>query len=545
MKNAREVTAGHPGSGRVPAIERNGPLPHLLAALVGIAGLAFAVRLLIGLQTNLDADEAVESIAALRILRGHFILMEADAHYLGALDSYLLAPFIAAFGTTLLAVRLCFSMVGAAYAIVMYFLGASIFYDRRKGLVMAAISAVFPLFAITFGIRARTYGVLILIEAVILLLTIRIAWARKPARRRDWVLLGLVAGVAVWHDVLLAVPLMICALLLLGRARVIGWARFRDGLAIATIAALVGFSPWIGYNAFTRLGSLRHLYTPLSTYSVPTLTAVRQVLRAALPIFVGARVNFCGPEAVPSWVVDGGLGLLAVAVLWLRRTSVIPALHRRFSELEPADWFLLIAPLAVVVVTVHWFNSLSCEPRYLMPLAVPLVLAVTLLVVATGPIRAAGLLALAGCLVVSVVTVKTTVELRHNLVVVPGAPQVKLDLAVAAGALEREHPDAIWAQYWLARPIQYYTGDRFVVGEYGGYVGFPDIQAAALAAAHPSWLFVDGDPEISAFEVECVRRGITYRRGSPIEGLVYFDHMSGRLTPDALGLRTQTVDQAA
>ena len=47
----------------------------------------------------------------------------------------------------------------------------------------------------------------------------------------------------------------------------------------------------------------------------------------------------------------------------------------------------LIAPLAVVIVTVHWFNSLSCEPRYLMPLAVPLVLAVTLLVVATGPPR--------------------------------------------------------------------------------------------------------------------------------------------------------------
>jgi hypothetical protein len=280
-------------------------------------------------------------------------------------------------------------------------------------------------------------------------------------------------------------------------------------------------------------------------YSVPTLTAARQVLTAALPIFVGARVNFCGPQVVPSWVVDAALGLLAVAVLWLRRASVDAALHGRFSELEPADWILLIAPLAVAVVTIHWFNSLSCEPRYLMPLAVPLVLALTLLVVATGPVRVVGLLALAGCLVMSAATVATTIETRHNLVVVPGAPQLKLDLAAAAAALERQHPEAVWAQYWLARPIEFYSADRFVVGEYGGYVGFPDIQAAALAAPHPSWLFIDGDPNVAAFEAACARRGITYRRGSPIEGLLYFDHMSGRLTPGDLGLRTQTVSQAA
>jgi len=143
---------------------------------------------------------------------------------------------------------------------------------------MAAISAVFPLFAITFGIRARTYGVLLPLEAVILLLTIRMAWPSGAVTRRHWALLGLVAGVAVWHDVLLAVPLAICALLLLGRGSVLGWAQIRSGVPTATIAGLVGFSPWIAYNLLTRLGSLRHLYTPLSVYTVSTLTAARQVL---------------------------------------------------------------------------------------------------------------------------------------------------------------------------------------------------------------------------------------------------------------------------
>jgi hypothetical protein len=515
-----------------------------VVGLAGVALIAFSVRLFIGLHTSLDGDEAVEAITALRILRGHLVLMESDAHYLGALDSYLLAPFVAVFGTTLLAVRLCFSVAGAAYATAMYFLGTAIFRSRRGGLVMAAISSVFPLFAITFGIRARTYGVLLLIEALLLLLTARIGWGREPATRRDWIWLGLLAGVAVWHDVLLAVPLAICGLLLIGRAGFRGWGRLRSGLATAAIAALIGFSPWIAYNAFTRLGSLRHLYTPLSTYSVPTLTAARQVLSAGLPIFVGARVNFCGPETVPSWLVDVGLGLLAVAVLWLRRASVQAALQGRFTDLEPADWFLLIAPLAVVVVTVHWFNGLSCEPRYLMPLAVPLVLALTLLVIAARPWKALGLALLAGCLVMSAITVSTQIAEHENLVVVPGAPQTKVNLAAAATALEGLHPRAVWAQYWLARPIEFYSGDRFSVGAYGGYVGFPDVQSAVLQAPNPSWLFIDGDPEIAVFEAACQQRGITFERSSPVRGLVYVDHLSGRVSPDDLGIRTQTVSQA-
>jgi dolichyl-phosphate-mannose-protein mannosyltransferase len=515
-----------------------------LISVIVITGIAFAVRIYVGLHVSLDGDEAVEAITALHIVHGHVVLMESDAHYLGALDSYILAPFVAVFGTTLLAVRLCFSLVGAAYATAMYFLGTAIFNDRRKGLVLAAVSAVIPLFAITFGIRARTYGVLLLLEAVLLLLTVRIAWPARQTQRRDWALLGLLAGVALWHDVLLAVPLAVCGLLLIGRAGVIGWPRIRSGLGAAAASALIGFSPWIIYNATTRLGSLRHLYTPLSVYSVPTTTAIRQVLSGALPIFVGARLNFCGPETVPSWVIDLGFGLLALAVVWLRRESVRAAIHFQFAELNPVDWILLVGPLAIITVTVHWFNSVSCEPRYLMPLAVPLVLALTLVILATGLWRWAGIAVLAGVLAMSALTVKTTIELRQNLVVVPGAPQTKIDLQAAAVALDNHHPSAIWAEYWLARPIEYYTTDRFPVGAYGGYVGFPAIQQAVYDAPQPSWLFIDGDPEISVFEAACQQRGISYVRIPLFAGLVYFDKLSGRVTPEDLGIRSQTVRQA-
>lgn len=158
----------------------------MLAGLAAIVLLAFALRLAIGLLTPLDADESVEGIAALRILHGHLVLMESNARYLGALDSYLLAPFVAVFGPTLLAIRVALSVVGAGYVAGTFALGRRLFGSDRDGLLLAGIAAVFPLFALSYGIKARTYGVLLLLEVICLLGGLRpgrrvVRVARRPA----------------------------------------------------------------------------------------------------------------------------------------------------------------------------------------------------------------------------------------------------------------------------------------------------------------------------------------------------------------------------
>src|SRR5207253_7475399 len=338
-----------------------------IGALGLIVALGLVVRLIVGSQVPLDADESVEAITAIHILHGHFALMESNARYLGALDSYVLVPFIALFGTTVTTIRIAFAIVGAAFVGLMFVLGRVAFRRDREALLMAGIAAVFPLFPLAYGVKARAYGLLLLLEVLCLILVIRLAWPRanspSPARGGgqgggSWLAFGFVAGLSFWHDILIATTLFVCVIALLARGAAIGWASLRRGALFSIVGAIVGFSPWLIYNAQTRLGSLRHLYTPLTTYSVPTSQAAKQVLSAALPIFVGARVNFCGPSAVPSSVVDIGLGLLAVAVLWLRRDSLGPVFRGQFSRLEAADVVLLIAPLSLIAVTVHWFNGL-------------------------------------------------------------------------------------------------------------------------------------------------------------------------------------------
>jgi hypothetical protein len=515
-----------------------------LGTLGFIVAFGFVVRLIVGSQIPLDADESVEAITGLHILHGHFALMESNARYLGALDSYVMVPFIALFGTTVAAIRIAFAIVGAAYVGLMFVLGRLAFRRDRAALLMAGIAAVFPLFALAYGVKARAYGLVLVLEVLCLILVIRLAWSGRPPRGRDWLAFGFVVGLSVWHDILIATTVFVCVLALLARGSAIGWATLRRGALLAVVGAVVGFSPWLIYNAQTRLGSLRHLYTPLTTYHVPTDQAVREVLAIALPIFVGARVNYCGPSIASTSAVDLALLLVAMAVLWNRRHVLAALVRGRFAAIEPVDTIVLIGPLAVLAVTVRFFNALSCEPRYLFPLAVPLIAAFVLLLGAGWLFRAAAGALLLALLAVSVITAQRQAALIHDLLIVPGAPSVRVDLPALATRLESEKPEAVWANYWLARPIEYVSGDRIVMGAYGGYVAFPEIQSQALAAPHPSWLFMPGSSDIPVFEAACTKRGITYRRLEVTDGLILYADLSERLEPADVGFQTQSVSQA-
>src|SRR2546422_860954 len=124
----------------------------------------------------------------------------------------------------------------------------------------------------------------------------------------------------------LALPGGLCLMAGLLRAR--AWRSLVPALA----GGLIGFTPWLVYNVvLTHLGSIRHLYSPLQAYSVPTHVAAGQVITAALPIFVGARMNFCGAATVPWPVADLGLLGLAAAALWIRRTAPAGLLHGRLE----------------------------------------------------------------------------------------------------------------------------------------------------------------------------------------------------------------------
>jgi hypothetical protein len=537
-RDDRVPVAGAEGAGPPPA-----PTARLVLSVLALVLIAFGIRLFVGMHQRLDADEAVESISALRILHGDLALMENNARYQGALDSYLIAPFLVALGPRLLAVRIATALLGGLYVGLMFVLGRRVLNSDRAGFLVGGIATLFPLYAVTFGTRARTYGLLLVLETLLLHLWIRLAWSHSRPGGRASAVTGLLAGIGLWTNLLLALPTAVGVAAALARGRLNGWQRTWRGLALAAAGAAVGFLPWIVYNtAVSQLGSLRHLNATATAYSRSPISAFGYLLSTGLPIFVGAQQDDCGSSFAPALAVDLALLALAMAVVYLRRRSLASLVRGRFSELEPVDAVLAMGPLTLLAVSTGFFHAVSCEPRYAMPLAVPLAFAVGLVLMARVPWRAIGVAVIAGWLAVEVVVARD----------VGGPPAdpssaaqaaTRVDLAAATVQVEAAHPQAVWAEIWLARPVQFYSGDRLVVGEYGGYVGFPATQRRAMQAEHPSWLFLDSDHHVAAFTAECARRRITYRVSRPAAGLVFFSQLSQPLTPADLHLGGQSLDQ--
>ena len=356
-----------------------------------ILALAFGVRLFVGLLQPLDGDEAAGGIAAIDILHGRFPIVESGGHYLGAVESYVLAPFIAIFGPTQFAIRFALSVVGVLYVLAMYALARRLFNGIAKspsslggegqggGVLMAAIAAVFPLYAVSYGVRARIYPLVLLFIALCFLLAIRLMFP-SPARgggqgggsRRwyDWALFGLTAGVGMWNHSILLLTLLVCALMIglqLGREGI----RSADlrGAAIALGSAVVGFAPWIAYNVATHLGSLSSLSHAAVHHG--TRQAATELFVLGIPVFLGAEhLAGCGTGIVPWVVADVAMVALLSVTIWLRRRSVLALLQLRWTRLAPVDFVLLLLPLTLLSVIVGPFNGAACDPRYLMPAAV-------------------------------------------------------------------------------------------------------------------------------------------------------------------------------
>jgi 4-amino-4-deoxy-L-arabinose transferase-like glycosyltransferase len=517
------IPVGSPEAGKSPDLGMRG----MVAALVLLLVAAFASRLIFGLHTGLDGDESTTAFTALRITQGHLVLMESNLHYQAALESYIIAPFVWLLGPTGLAVRVPVALVGTLFVLALYDLGHTIFRRRTAGLVLACVGAVFPVFELVWSMKARSgYAETMVFAVVCLCLAARIGWQPRGDRLRNWILLGLVAGLGLWNYLLIAVPLAPVAVALLCRAPALGWRRTLRGAGAALGGLLVGFSPWLAYNATHHLASLQNL--PSYVTSIPH--AVKGLVEQELPIFAGTSSE-CGSNTVTPWVAWVGLAALTVAVLWLRRKPIERLLRGDLRSLEPVEMLLAIAPVAVVAVVAGRFNDVPCEPRYLLPLAIPLAVGATLVLMVRSRWRflTAGL-SIAYLVLAGFTAYGPTVDALPYTTT--GAP-IPLNRTQIVTELEGRHVTALFGDYWVARPILYLSGDRIDAAVYNGPIGFPSVQAAAVASPDPAWLFVDGDPDIGIFQALMRSRGVTSSEVS-VGGYELFEGFSAPLHPSDL-----------
>jgi hypothetical protein len=519
----------------VPRNVRAGIAVLTVGQVVLVALIGFGARLALGLHTPLEADEATQAAAALTALNGGpQFLTEPNKHYLGSLDVYVLTPFVALLGPTLVAVRVGLAFLGAIFSVLAYALGRLLLPSRGQALVLAVCVSLLPLYSTYYGAILAGYAEALPLELAAIVVAIMIGWRDRARLLRWWAILGLLIGISLWND-LLSLPIGgLVVVSLLVRAPVLGWVRTLRGALLATISGVIGFSPWLIYQ-------LRHAFvgvTNLPLYHTSSLVRAHTLLSTQIPILLGGSGDrlpilvgpsgTCGADTVPVFISDAFFLVLACATLWLRRNSIRRLFTAFPTALAPADLVLLAAPVVFAVALFSSAELIPCDPRYLILAGPPTAVAMALIVVTRTSFRHVARIALIAWLVISGITASGL--LPRQQISTPTGGTVPADFSPVLALLAQHRPRAVWTQYWIAVPIIFYSNLRLTVGVFGGPIAFPRIQAKAEAVSSPSWLFASDDPEVVQFLDLCRQRGVTfsrYRSG----GMTLFTDLSSPLTP--------------
>jgi 4-amino-4-deoxy-L-arabinose transferase-like glycosyltransferase len=517
----RRVGTALVGSGR--STTSHGRSPWAAVGLPLALVLGFGVRLVLGLRTPLDATEATLGLSALHILHGQFVVMDPGNQYLGALDAYLVTPFIAVLGTSLAAIRIALAFMGMLTVLGAWWFGRIAFRRREHAVVAALAVAVFPLFGVFWSTRLYPgSGELLLLETVCLSTAALIGWGRG-GKKRWWALLGFAAGVALWSDLLFICVVVAIAAGLLLRAPRIGWGTVASGIATAVAGGVVGLLPWLVANVPNGFFSLRTI--PRDTVALSTRAG--NLLREQVPVLVGGAGS-CGHTALPAAVADAAVAALLLALLWTRRRTLEYLVTGHWTGISQIDLALLVIPVTAALVVLGGVNANACSTQSLLPLSIPLGVGAASALVEHTRWRVVAIGVAAIWLGVSAITAAGTLE-NSQPVTTSGTP-IPTNLGPGIALIHLHHPAAIWADYSLSPLLSYFSHDTLPIAEYGGASGFIGRQQQVETALAPSWVFVAGDPGIAAFRKACAARSIKYTTSSG-GGLDLYTGLTGPLEP--------------
>jgi 4-amino-4-deoxy-L-arabinose transferase-like glycosyltransferase len=254
----------------------------------------------------------------------------ADVHPL--LYYFSLHAWMGLVGRSPLAARFFSVILGMVTVALLWRLAAWCF-DRRVGLAVGLLAAINP-FHVAYSQEARMY-------ALLGLAAVTAAWGLLRALekgRRWWALYAVGAALTIYAHNLGAFVVLAFNLLAVARRR---WWRRLPALALADLAALALYAPWLIWVLPGQLGFIERAY-----WLAPPGAgeAVRALMLPVLTFY---------EEVYASWLL--GLGLFASLFL------LVLLLLRVWRTRSRAAWFLLLCWVPVVTL----FAVAQLRPVYL------------------------------------------------------------------------------------------------------------------------------------------------------------------------------------
>jgi len=474
------------------------PMRALVAAGLTVGAIERIVVWRSGLG-RLDGDEAVWGLMARHVLDGEFPAFFWGQAYGGTLETFLTAPALALFPSSVVALRTISVLLTLVAVYLVWRVGRRTI-GEPAATAAAVLFWIWPSYSIWKSIRAHGfYGSGLVLCLLLLLLALRIAERRS---RPDAVLLGLVLGVAGWQTGQIA-PIAV------GSLAWLVWRRpscLRD-LPYVLAAAVVGFAPWIVSN-------LRHDWWSFTfppgggTYP----TRFRGFVDGTLPMQIGVRIPFS-----QTWIggaLVGGTLLFAAYALF----AWIGA--RRLKE--PFGLLVVVAVVYPFVSALSTFTWLVDEPRYVYVLSPVLALLVGSLL--TSWRRA--LVALAAATVISVTGLVTMGHSAQYRLRADGT-YVPADFRPLVRALDRFGIDRVYADYWVAYRLTFETRERIIAAQspqevyrregarkviaVPTFLRYPPYDPIVRNSSRPGHVVLRGSADEANLDVDLLRRA-GYRR---------------------------------
>jgi hypothetical protein len=485
----------------------------LLAAAVRAPFWAFAAR------ASVDGDTAIVGLMARHPLSGTTMWGQP---YGSPLDGWVAAPFVAALGPTPLAVRIPYALLALALVALAGVLGeiAVAGAGIPAALLVACPSAYVLLMS---ALPPPLYPTTLVLLAAVLVLAARSVESfetRATAGPGRWILLGGLAGLAVWTHLMSLVTVAVVAVVFAHRA----WrARARGEVAWALAAFLAACAPWwvaaLREPSATAVLGVAHEGAPLLAHAERVARRLHEPVAAVLGLWSPLTADE-GERTVAAPLI----ARVVLALGWLAAAG--------------AGWaFLRGRPIGamlagVIVLTIAAFPfPVRSEPytvRFLTPIVVPLaVLAAAGAVRLAGPARAWGLVALL-CALQLWTGARLLGEWRRN-----GPEALVPDCGRVLEALQERHLARAYASYHTAYCLTYTSGETVVASPPWNerFWGYPmPYLDEVRSAGRVAWVLVPGVdfglPAPQTFEAKVIGIGGRFARADAAPAAIYFDFVA-------------------
>lgn len=485
----------------IPAARRTRPRPAHVAALLIAAGLGFRLCLILAGMPPTNSDESTMGLAASHITEGrHYPAYFYGQDYMGTLEAYLAAPLFAAFGPSLVALRLPTLPMYAAFCFAMYHL------TRRLYGPWFAV-AVIGLLALGSNsvVRSETfagggYPEIKPIGAAALLLAVWLGAERGQTSRRrllGYAAWGLLAGLAWWTDPLIG-PYVAAAgaVLVYGcRRELLGW----PGIVLVA-AALAGAAPAIGHHLLG--GAVEDSASTVLHLSGGGDAPIWDRIYGAVLLGVPLGTGLCVPGHCDGYSLAIGAAYpIALALAGAVALAALRAAADRAEAVRQAGRLALAVAAGTVLIAYAHSDASGLGPttnvRYLSPLLISLPAVIWPLW--TAAVRWFACLPLLAAVIASMVA--PTVALAGS--VSEGRAAARDEHALVA-ALDRLDLTRIYSDYWTCNRISFATDERVVCAALGddlrpGHDRYLPFRRLVAVAPHPAYVLRIGSPAHRAF----------------------------------------------